>query len=86
LTICLVKCEHGIFNRIYTQARQFPHLAGKTDAEVIAIYAAALRKRPRYVALRAARDIVLLLIGIGVIVGRRMLTGVTLGTAFMGAA
>jgi len=69
---------------MYTHARQFPHFAGRTDAEIIAIVRRALAKHPRYFKLRQVQIILTALMLVFTFVGT-ILAGLKLGFAFVAA-
>jgi hypothetical protein len=69
---------------MYTHAREFPHLRGKSDAEIVAIFRRGLDKHPKYRKLMRARNVIVifLLAPIGV-AGLILLGGFTLGYALI---
>lgn len=56
--------------KVYSHARQFPHLAGKTDAEIRLIARRAIGKRPGLALLMRARNVAIIL---GMIMGGALL-------------
>jgi hypothetical protein len=68
---------------MYTHARQFPHLTGKSDEEIRAIYGRALAKRPIYRSLWLARNLILFFVIVPIeIAALYKLAGLRLSTAF----
>lgn len=54
---------------MYTHARQFPHLAGKTDEQIRALVSQGMLKRPKYITVMRARNRALFAVMLGAVIG-----------------
>jgi hypothetical protein len=69
---------------MYTHARQFPHLAGRSNEEVVAIYRRALKKRPKYWSLWILHYVVIFFAIVPLeIVALQKLAGIRLNNAYI---
>jgi hypothetical protein len=68
---------------IYTHARQFPHLDGKTDAEIRLLARRAMDKHPGLIRAMRFRDVVIIfgMTTAGVLLGR--LTDLSIGAVLL---
>ncbi|HEX4145741.1 MAG TPA: hypothetical protein VHY91_19705 [Pirellulales bacterium] len=73
---------------IYTNARQFPHLAGKSDAEIRRLARQALEKHPGLIRAMRLRDVIIIfgMTTAGVLLGRLSSLGIGAILMLLGAA
>ncbi len=68
---------------IYTHARQFPHLAGKTDPEIRVLARRAMGKHPALILVKRLRDVAIILAMIIANTLLRRFSGLHIGAILM---